>query len=722
MKDYGRLENIQVKLNRMRQESKDPDFTKYLDDMQVVLDKQCMSANYLSGEIDRNYSLYISRFGVQAEEVQVQPPVQEQPKPVVQPQFSQAAPQPQVQQPVAQPQPAQVAPQPAYMANPQWLYQPRVPQKKNSMEFKVGAGLFCVIGVVFILLAFVMLGITYMNGLVKGLCLYAISGVLILLSELLLRKRMEKFSHGITGLGISGLYASTIINCAFLENFNSVVALIVTVVISLLAIFISRKKDSGMIKIISFIGCYVCFWPAGSMGNDIDFFVFTIVMFAVNFVSVLLPVKKHAAGVHITHQITNGLFVLPLTLCALDQGTEAGLCAFFVLTNILIQGLIFHALERGVKQKRAAGMYCEDAGYIISYCALLFVESALYVGCAVEVSHNFLLSDGSAKLWYHISMLGYLLPGVLFFLLFAKTKLKWIQYYAAIVTAWIAYVLCGDTLENVICILTIFVISKLLSRVKALKVSEIVITSVTAFAAMLYMGCVEYYDVFFAGAFLLSILALRYYKTFHQSILTFVVVIFIAVRMWEVSLLPSAAVGVLFLLMLLFNHVKVWSGKWQVVYNCGNLVFMCFWCLIATFVQDYLNSIILALLGTAVIVLIFRKKYNMEFKFKYLVLALFWTYMTLTCGIETAVITSSVLMVIAIASVITGFVLKRKEVRIYGLVLSILVSFKVMFYDFMETPILERMLLFLIVGVIILSISCIYIILKKKMANRGEIL
>ena len=67
---------------------------------------------------------------------------------------------------------------------PAW--QPAPPQKKNSMEFTIGAGLLSVVGVVFVLVAFVMLGITYMDGFVKGMCLYGMSVVILLVSELLL--------------------------------------------------------------------------------------------------------------------------------------------------------------------------------------------------------------------------------------------------------------------------------------------------------------------------------------------------------------------------------------------------------------------------------------------------------------------------------------------------------------------------------------------------------
>ena len=138
---------------------------------------------------------------------------------------------------------------------PAW--QPAPTQKKSNMEFTIGAGLLSVVGVVFVLIAFVMLGITYMDGFVKGMCLYGMSAVILLVSELLLRKKMPKFAVGITALGICGMYASTMINCSYLQNFNGYWAMGIAVAVSILALVISRKRDSGVMKVISFIGCYV---------------------------------------------------------------------------------------------------------------------------------------------------------------------------------------------------------------------------------------------------------------------------------------------------------------------------------------------------------------------------------------------------------------------------------------------------------------------------------
>ena len=73
-----------------------------------------------------------------------------------------------------------------------------------------------------------------------------------------------------------------------------------------------------------------------------------------------------------------------------------------------------------------------------------------------------------------------------------------------------------------------------------------------------------------------------------------------------------------------------------------------------------------------------------------------------------------VIMLIALVSVTAGFVKKDKPVRIYGLVLSLCTCGKIALYDYWGAPILQKTILFFVVGVIALVIAGIYIILEKK--------
>ena len=95
-------------------------------------------------------------------------------------------------------------------------------------------------------------------------------------------------------------------------------------------------------------------------------------------------------------------------------------------------------------------------------------------------------------------------------------------------------------------------------------------------------------------------------------------------------------------------------------------------------------------------------------------MAIFLTYMALVVRTSLPVMNSILLMLIALVCVGTGFYAKEKRVRIYGLVLSLLVCGKIVLYDYRGAATLQKMILFLTVGIIALIIAGIYIVLEKK--------
>ncbi len=672
---YGRLEDIQAKINWLRRESRDVNFTAYLIQMQGELDKQVMNAEHLSREIDRNYQIYL----------QFQQQMWMQPMPTeVQPMPSQA------------PVPVSVPIQPTSC---------RPAPKKKNVEFQIGAGMFCVVGVLFVLAAFIMLGMNYMDGMIKGISLYVISIGVILLSELFLRRRMEKMSLAITGLGIGGLYTSTIINYSYLHNFNEYVAMAITLVVAVLTILFTRRKDSGVVRLVSFIGCNLCALPVITGGANVEFLTVAGMLLVVNVISLCLPVARASQTVHIIHMITNvfmSFLVIVLGVKHLDPRMILG----YIGCNLLVQGLLFYCLER--KKERISPINCSV------YCITLFFISLSYIGTIAVVARTLPVC------WFYMMMGMYALTALILFLVFIKSSLKWIQYYATVFTVLLGFWAVRGEDSGVLALLAIFLLSKLLGRVKALKVSEIVITAVTAVTAWGYfltaflVRGMSWHSHALAAGFFFSILALYHYKPLYQGIITAVLSIYLAAQFHFVQLCPIINIGALFLLLLLFNYASWWRGKHQRVYNYCNLGVMIFWSLAAGFVSNSLNGILLFVLGTAVVVFTFQPRFYMDFKAKYLFLALFWTYVTLISGVDQALAISCILMVIAIAGVAIGFALKKRDVRIYGLILSLLVCLKVVFYDYMDTPMPEKILLFLVVGVIILAISGIYIVLEKK--------
>ena len=175
--------------------------------------------------------------------------------------------------------------------------------------------------------------------------------------------------------------------------------------------------------------------------------------------------------------------------------------------------------------------------------------------------------------------------------------------------------------------------------------------------------------------------------------------------------------AVLFIGMLLYNNVKRWHGKGIEAFNAlalsGQVV--CYLLLInPVYRNEYLTYLCMLIFGITTIVVCFNKQYHLDFKGKPLVLAVFLTYMGIVVRTGYPIVNSILLMVIALGCVGAGFIIKRKSVRIYGLVLSLMVCGKLVLYDFMGVNALQKTILFFAVGILALVIAGIYMVLERN--------
>jgi hypothetical protein len=123
--------------------------------------------------------------------------------------------------------------------------------------------------------------------------------------------------------------------------------------------------------------------------------------------------------------------------------------------------------------------------------------------------------------------------------------------------------------------------------------------------------------------------------------------------------------------------------------------------------------------GVATIVVCFQKHYHLDFKYKQLILAVFLTYMGLIVRTNYSIVNSILLMMIALLCVGMGFAIRQMSVRIYGLVLSLTVCAKIVLYDFVGANMLQKTILFFVVGVLALVIAAIYMVLERLQMKRG---
>ncbi len=681
----GKIEILQGKIETMLRESNDPGFSHYLCGVrQKAIDEQ-HAIDLLSLELENNYQIFKRN----------------------------------QQRKIAH---VYLVPQATVEARPVFASNEATKQKKNenTVEFKIGAGLFSVIGILFILVSFVMLGMTVMDNLIRGICLYGISIIIMLVSEQLLRKRLKKFAEGITGLSICGLYASTMLNYMYYHNFNSIVSMIIAVAITVFAILISRKKESVVIQVVAFLGCYISFIPMGGFREEMELLTIAVIIFMVNLMVLCLPSKELKNVVHITHMIANTVFSVIVTAIAIWGEMDGRLIFVYLLSNLVVLNLIIYKVEKVALRLRNQGTNITTLECGIVYVCMLVISSLLFVISTLTFRLDIIFYQSRWQ-WILIAVLVFSVISFIFSFLLRKTTWKWISYYVMVGTVFLTYLISGEEIEITIALLALLVISKLLARCKELSVSEMIITVIVAVVGLRLMETtridVPWIGTAFLGAYILSILTLYYYKTFYQILITFVVTNFVWVNMGDMLLRPAVIVSVLFILIFIFNSVKAWQGRKAKIYNYINLILMAIQYVLAIGCKDYFNYGILTILGLATIATCFQEKFYLDFKYKHLIVAIFLSYMALISRMELRIITSILLMLIAIGSVIAGFLIKRKEIRFYGLGLTLVVCAKIMLYDFVGIATFEKMLLFLIVGIIILGISGIYIVLEKKAAE-----
>ena len=78
-------------------------------------------------------------------------------------------------------------------------------------------------------------------------------------------------------------------------------------------------------------------------------------------------------------------------------------------------------------------------------------------------------------------------------------------------------------------------------------------------------------------------------------------------------------------------------------------------------------------------------------------------------------------MAIAVISVVIGFVLKEKSIRIYGLILSIVICGKIALVDFVSIgDIRSKTIMYILVGAFALAIGCIYMVLEARESKAAK--
>lgn len=603
--------------------------------------------------------------------------------------------------------------------------QPRKDQKPaKNHEFAVGIGVFGAIGVLFVLAALILLGINYMNDIVKAVGLYA-AGLLVWgAAEFGLKKKSQILSMIFSSLGIGSLYVTTMVNFFSLGNFNGLATILITVLITVAVVIVSRKKDAGILRIICIGACMISFlmiMDALDAASDWELLVYMVMILLVQLLGILLPVKKWAYGIGIGQIAGAAVFAFWFATGLIHPETVMELRAIYMIGFIVLSMLLTELTVWRMPSDSAEKVRGIFIAFGIGAGLLLWA----YGWCAVGSFDWCYGPYSDIEIWIRLGVMGMIAAmGILFFFLTRHKGggLCWMQGYFVAGAALIMFG-CGPAEERLSVTITLsvlLILYKLLAyRMKPLRVADAIITVWSVLAAWTYHGDIHGYVLL--CVLLFGLLLMNHWQTFYELLITGALVLYIPMVLDNDLVLPLM-IAVMWLAELLFNYVKRFAGKGIAGFNYTVLVaeVICYLALIPQGFDSVILYVILTVLGLGIILFTFQPRFHMAVSWRGLAISGFLTYMVLVSRFEYRIAASILMMLVGLISIILGFVQEDKKLRIYGLVLCLLTCFKITLYDFRVQD-LQRIILFLTAGVVALMIAGIYAIMEKKYGKTEEV-
>lgn len=638
--------------------------------------------------------------------------------------------------------------------------------KAKDPEFIIAVIVFSILGGALVLAALVLFGIYYMTDFLLGMCLYAFALLVILISELLIRKRLPKLSLVLTSIGIGGVYVSTYVNSSggWFFDFNSIyyryhgkvlawldpdsvrdvglnifsvrTGVFIAAIFTLIVFLYGWKRQADLYRVVGLLFCYLCIRPGFDWeiveqlpAAASEFVILGAMVLILNLIHALLPAKQKVLA-----------YLLPMV--AFPLFTESLFSYFDWLRNdqvgnvsslVYLSGVLFVTHLYLYRQLKAF----EREGKSGSGLKVLVLMA--YVIGLMELYHLFMSGTGTSMSdimsdTYRRSlslnnlpallfaMLGISAMGLICFMVLNRYKEKWVLFYFGIIMFYQVSLAVRDyhhpdNIANIWYLLGLFVLVRLMSllKVKAVRGADAVLTLLICTHVLALSD--KWYSYMLLAALMLSSFAVNYWHAYYELLVTYTLAFFV-IKELPLILKPTVFVGVLFVGILVVNHVKWMRGKYPVIYNAVILAGQSL-CYLVLLGQRYRNSYVtylcMLVLGLAIITLVLQEKYQLKCPHQLLIIELFLSYMILVMRLRYSFVTSILLMVVAVlVGVAGGFLMNQKSARICGLILSILVCSKIVLYDFSGGPVKQRIFLFLAVGVLALVIVGIYIVLEKR--------
>lgn len=586
-------------------------------------------------------------------------------------------------------------------------------KNEEKLEFKLGSNVLNILGVILILIGFITFGnyiyTYYMSDMMKGLFLFAISSLILGLGEFVFSKKNPKFAIGISALGVGSLYASLIMNYLVLDTLNSMIAIVLTIAITAISIIISSKHNSNIIRVIGLIGGYGCLMPLNYL-STIESYVTIIMLLIITLFNVYIPMKNSNFTVY-----SSVLISIFSTILNSTYFLDSFALIIYISVTLIVNNIMYINLckKEGYSSKQHLSLFL-TSGYLIDIFNLRLYNISLPCSIAIIISAiSYFISNSKLKSVFYCHGL-----------IISMGLIAYYSYEINFLYEILTALLIISTLYLTIIHKDIYM--KCASIIMTITGLLIVLTTESLCIGALYI-------IIFSG--IIWMLSKEYkentlVKLLKYSFLTTVIFFILFNRIFDVDLtiFITNVLSIVFVLALT-NIDRLRDSNYKLANKTILLL-----TLMTTSIFGWFNTInaLISLIIGAICLLLLTNSYYVEDEFiqkhKVLIGSLYTTYISCIFSFASRIdievnnlLLSVVLMTIAFANVWIGFKINILEVRKYGLILSLIVCSKLILVDFYSYNFVIKTGLFLIIGIVALAISYVYSKLEQELKLKENI-
>lgn len=591
-------------------------------------------------------------------------------------------------------------------------------------------GIFASVLIFISLIFFATLVLPYLNDTLKMILMYAISFTFMIAGLFLLKKDgKNKLSLSITGCGSGAVYISLLVSNLYFKALNDIALYFFIFVWAMFICFLSRKK-SFIFQIIGQYGIFIAITFGAvlcSEGKDWNKFLFLVFFFVVTEIVFFLSHMQKEYQKNIINHAANilCLFIFAMNMPHYFQNSEAVITfSYVVLLLFILMNMLIGFMKLKVDEKSELIFTVTNICYFCLLCKLFVFD---YKPLMIMIL-SLIVLKGIAWKFKEGNNFGVILLQGFFMLLLAISMyrlkdiaaLRFITEYLSLAILIIPFAIYGYHKKD-----------------KVYKICSFIYLLLFLFP--LSMNNNAHFIIGFA-LFLLLAYLLKFTDQYNTKTKILLYCMFYIFLLRDLSILLNkfdfhylTNEFIIFMVMSTLNILAAktpFSRNWitgepeQHFQNTANII-NSIWMMISlpliSAISDSLQHIFVILMTLVLFMMNSKnllKRKNMAYgiyvgiKFTLLMIVILNSYDSPNYIISIAC------FLFAIGSIICGFQMNFKSLRVYGLVLSLLSIAKLILLDMDYENTLGRAFSFFICGILCFVISTIYNFVDKKINSQ----